>query len=92
MTIRKHWIIQGAVQGVGFRAWVAKRSSGLGLRGWVRNLPDGTVEVEAEGDESGIVTLDRLLRSGPASSRVKNVTVQPPGTEVLEPVFIVRRI
>jgi acylphosphatase len=88
--MRKRWVISGTVQGVGFRAWVAKRGTGLGLRGWVRNLADGSVEVEAEGDDTSMVTMDRLLRSGPASSRVRDVTVHAATDGVLAG-FIVRR-
>jgi acylphosphatase len=88
--MRKRWLISGTVQGVGFRAWVAKRATGLGLQGWVRNLADGSVEVEAQGDETSMIMMDRLLRSGPASARVRNVTVQAPGAEELKS-FMVRR-
>ena len=44
-----HAIVRGRVQGVGFRYWVLEQARAQGLKGWVRNCPDGTVEVEAEG-------------------------------------------
>ena len=57
--MRRHFILSGRVQGVGFR-WRASQIGGmLGLTGWVRNLEDGSVEMEAEGPEEDI---DRLLQ------------------------------
>ena len=47
-----HVVVQGKVQGVGFRAFTEYQATQRGLHGWVRNLQDGTVEVEAEGSRS----------------------------------------
>lgn len=72
---RVHLVIQGRVQGVGFRYFVLRAAQSLGLTGWVRNRPDGAVEVEAEGDR---VPLDRLLerlREGPAAAEVTGIDV-----------------
>jgi len=52
MQARVHLVVHGLVQGVGFRWFVARRADGLGLSGYVRNLYDGSVEAEAEGDRS----------------------------------------
>ena len=61
--IRRHIIFYGYVQGVGFR-WKARSSaSRLGISGWVRNLPDGSVEMEAEGTERDIADLIESLES-----------------------------
>ena len=49
--IRKHIIFYGRVQGVGFRYYAVNKANQLGLTGWVRNLPDGTVEMEVQGNE-----------------------------------------
>ena len=57
--MRRHFILAGRVQGVGFRWRAAQIGEMLGLTGWVRNLEDGSVEMEAEGDEADI---DRLLQ------------------------------
>ena len=57
--MRRHFILSGRVQGVGFRWRATQIGEMLGLTGWVRNLEDGSVEMEAEGDEADI---DRLLQ------------------------------
>lgn len=56
--MRRHFILSGRVQGVGFRWRASQIGEMLGLTGWVRNLEDGSVEMEAEGPEEDI---DRLL-------------------------------
>ena len=57
--MRRHFILSGRVQGVGFRWRASQIGEMLGLTGWVRNLEDGSVEMEAEGSEEDI---DRLLQ------------------------------
>lgn len=59
------------MQGVGFRHHTKVRARELGLAGWVRNLPDGSVEVWAEGEPGAVVELDRWLRTGPPAARVE---------------------
>ncbi|MFL5495977.1 MAG: acylphosphatase [Gemmatimonadales bacterium] len=72
MTVR--FLIAGAVQGVGFRWFVARHARGLDLTGYARNLPDGRVEVVARGpDAARLERLEALLRSGPAGARVVQV-------------------
>lgn len=56
--IRKHYIFEGKVQGVGFRYRASYAARGLGLSGWVRNCADGTVEMEVQGSE---VQINRML-------------------------------
>ena len=56
--IRKHIIFYGRVQGVGFRYYAVNKANQLGLTGWVRNLPDGTVEMEVQGNE---LSIDELI-------------------------------
>lgn len=69
-------LVRGRVQGVGFRAFVVWRARELGLRGFARNLSDGTtVEVIAEGPRATLETLLTALRSGPTMSYVKAVDV-----------------
>ncbi|HUV69050.1 MAG TPA: acylphosphatase [Terracidiphilus sp.] len=65
-----HFLIQGRVQGVGFRWFVQREASELDLRGWVRNTEDGNVEVLASGDEADLSELRTSLRRGPRGSRV----------------------
>ena len=63
----------GMVQGVGFRWFVARHARSLGLNGFARNLPNGSVEVMVDGPEEAIPALERLLRTGPANAQVDRV-------------------
>ena len=76
-------VIEGRVQGVGYRDYARRRAAGLGLGGWVMNLRDGRVRLRAEGPRGRIETLVRELEKGPPLSRVERVDVQwlpPAGT------------
>jgi len=68
-----HARVEGLVQGVGFRYFVQREARDLGLTGYVKNLPDGSVEVEAEGPRVTMEKLCALLEKGPMSSRVRHV-------------------
>ena len=72
-------ILTGRVQGVGFRFFTRRRASELGVKGWVCNLPDGTVEVGAYGSLAALEELKRELRRGPAGSRVAEMNERPLG-------------
>ena len=61
--IRKHIIFYGRVQGVGFRYYAVNKANQLGLTGWVRNLLDGTVEMEVQGNEPSIDELIIFLQN-----------------------------
>ena len=61
--IRKHITFYGRVQGVGFRYYAVNKANQLGLTGWVRNLPDGTVEMEVQGNEPSIDELIIFLQN-----------------------------
>jgi acylphosphatase len=65
-----HVRVVGVVQGVGFRWFVRERARRLGLAGWVRNLPDGSVEVAASGDAEKIELLRGELQQGPRGAVV----------------------
>ena len=67
---RVHLVVSGRVQGVFFRQSTADTARRLGLRGWVRNLPDGRVEAEAEGDRAALEALVEWCRRGPPAARV----------------------
>jgi acylphosphatase len=69
-----HFLVQGRVQGVGFRWFVHREASDLDLRGWVRNTEDGDVEVVAAGSDADLAELRASLRRGPRGSRVDYVT------------------
>jgi acylphosphatase len=68
-----HFLIQGRVQGVGFRWFVHREASELVLRGWVRNTEDGNVEVVAAGEPADLDELRASLRRGPRGSRVDRI-------------------
>ena len=68
-------LISGRVQGVYFRAYTRDEARRHGLRGWVRNLPDGRVEVLAQGDPQGLKALESYCRQGPPYARVRDVEV-----------------
>lgn len=67
---RRRWIVQGRVQGVGFRWFVWREAERLGLGGFARNLRDGTVEVVSQGPDEALERLEAALRRGPTGSRV----------------------
>jgi len=68
-------LISGRVQGVGFRYFAEAAAAREGLHGWVRNLPDGRVEAQAEGEAEAIERFERALRQGPPAARVERVEV-----------------
>ena len=67
--------VHGRVQGVFFRAFVNRQARELGLTGYTRNLPDGTVEVRAEGERHRLEKLEDYLRVGPRGANVKDLTI-----------------
>lgn len=70
---RIHLRITGRVQGVGFRWFVVAEGRRLGLRGWVRNNPDGSVELEAEGPSDALDSMRTRVSKGPPAARVDQV-------------------
>jgi acylphosphatase len=70
---RLHTVIEGRVQGVGFRYFVLSKANQLNISGWVRNTPEGNVEVVAEGDRVELDELLSALRSGPRSAFVSRI-------------------
>ena len=73
---RLHALVEGMVQGVGFRYFVINYAEELQLTGWVRNLWDGRVEVMAEGPRTALETLHKHLQEGPRGAQVTKVDVQ----------------
>ncbi len=69
-------LIFGFVQGVGFRHFVRSKAHKLGLTGWVKNLPDGSVEAVFQGDKSSIEQIIEQCKKGPFLSEVEGVDVQ----------------
>ncbi|HRI39107.1 MAG TPA: acylphosphatase [Nitrospira sp.] len=73
LSVRARILVYGRVQGVGFRAFAARVAADLPLFGGVRNLPDGRVELEVEGQKAVIEALEHRLRIGPSAAHVTKV-------------------
>ena len=68
--------ITGRVQGVGYRAWAERVAADWGLRGWVRNRADGTVEMLVAGADDRVAAMTAVARHGPPAARVDDVQVE----------------
>ncbi len=77
----RHFVVSGRVQGVSFRHAAKCRAERLDLSGWVRNLPDGTVEAVARGEEGNLAAFEEWLWIGPESARVISVTAATAASE-----------
>jgi acylphosphatase len=75
MAERLHAVVEGYVQGVGFRAFVIEQARKIGVTGWVRNRWDTSVEVCAEGERSALERLLAALQRGPSAAYVREVHV-----------------
>ena len=84
-------IVTGRVQGVAYRASTVYEARGHGLTGWVRNLPDGAVELEAQGDDDGVRALLAWCAHGPPAARVTGVSVDDIAAVAGERDFVQRR-
>ena len=69
-------IVSGRVQGVNFRWVTRRRASSLGVNGYVKNLPDGNVEIVAEGEEPNVDRLIAWARSGPPAAQVDDLEIE----------------
>jgi len=76
MTERCHIVVRGTVQGVSFRWYTRRQATALGLTGWVRNLPDGSVEIVAEGERDRLAELAAWARTGPSEAEVEAVRAE----------------
>lgn len=84
--------VAGRVQGVYYRASTQEQAQALGLRGWVRNLPDGRVELRAQGSRARLEALLEWLRRGPPAARVDSVEFAWESVDPTLPAsFVVRR-
>jgi acylphosphatase len=72
-----HLRIEGSVQGVGYRAWTRRAALSLGLSGWVRNRPDGSVEAHVQGADEAVAEMIARCRQGPEAAHVTQVMPQP---------------
>jgi acylphosphatase len=73
-----HLEVRGRVQGVGFRWFVVEKANELKLAGWVRNKPDGNVEIAAAGPADALADLQRAVKSGPRGARIDDVRILNP--------------
>lgn len=88
--VRRRVRVRGRVQGVGFRGAIREQALGLSVAGWVRNLPDGSVEALLEGPEVPVEALIAFCRRGPPGARVGAVELSEEPAEALEG-FEIRR-
>ena len=82
-SIARRLTVHGRVQGVFYRGWTRETATGLGLRGWVRNRRDGTVEILAIGPAAAIDTLTERCREGPPAARVSSIDVEAAEAEAV---------
>ena len=76
MQVAAHMIVEGLVQGVGFRWFVGRHAESLGLKGFVSNLYNGRVEIEAVGERGLIEELIKQVKIGPRSAHVSNLKLE----------------
>jgi len=79
--VARHVRVTGLVQGVFFRAWTREQAKRLGVDGWVRNCPDGSVEARLEGAPEAVQRLTDLLSHGPDAARVDGVEIEEAAPE-----------
>ncbi len=87
---RMHAIVHGRVQGVFFRDYTQRQAEMLGLDGWVRNLPDGTVETVFEGEAAQVDAMCAWLETGSPMSRVSRVDCREEPASGRESGFTIR--
>ena len=75
MEQQVHVVVSGRVQGVGYRMSAQNEAIGLGLKGWIRNLPHGAVEVVAEGEADALERFITWCRQGPPLARVTDLSM-----------------
>ena len=83
-VVGRHLRLTGHVQGVFFRVWAQGHARELGISGWIRNCPDGSVEAHLAGEEEAVGRMIERMRNGPSNARVDDVEVEeaapePPG-------------
>ena len=79
VEITRRLRIHGEVQGVFYRAWSAETARDLGLRGWVRNRTDGTVEILVHGESETVAQFIDRCREGPPAARVTEIEIEESG-------------
>ncbi|MDZ4677217.1 MAG: acylphosphatase [Oligoflexia bacterium] len=87
----KRVFLSGKVQGVSFRFHAHEMGTKLALNGWVRNLPDGRVEILVAGTEAHVDTMIKWARKGPATAEVKDVEIHDVKEGIPKELFFIRR-
>ena len=77
MLVARRYLVSGRVQGVGFRYFVEARARAEGVHGWVRNLPDGRVELQCSGDNEEVEGFLESIAESELKSHIKGVTAIP---------------
>ena len=90
MRLARRYLISGRVQGVGFRVFTWTAATREGLHGWVRNLPDGRVEISAEGEAEALQRFERHVRQGPPGAKVDHVDATDEGARGNDTGFLMR--
>lgn len=75
--VKRHMIVHGRVQGVGFRQFTTTEAQKTGVKGWVRNKTDSTVEIKAEGSEEEMSAFIETIKEGHRFASVSNVDISP---------------
>ena len=89
---RLRLVVRGRVQGVGFRWFVREAARSAGVAGWVRNNPDGSVELEAGGAAPALARLRAAVEAGPPGARIEQVVERPATPDAVLPFpFMVDR-
>lgn len=73
--VARRLVVRGRVQGVFYRNWTVSCAREIGVAGWVRNCPDGTVEAVLEGDAAKVTAMTARMHEGPAAARVNGIDV-----------------
>jgi len=74
--IARHVRVTGRVQGVFYRAWAQGQARELGVSGWIRNCPDGSVEAHLGGEEHCVERMIERMRQGPSNAQVEELSVE----------------
>ncbi len=90
MLQARRFLVTGRVQGVGYRYFVYDRALVEGIGGSVSNLPDGSVEIYAEGDAEAMRRFETAIRQGPSHARVDNVEVDVLPPSARSPMFLIK--
>ena len=88
--LARRYLVEGRVQGVGFRYFVSRVAHSFGVLGWVKNLKNGIVEIRAQGDEEVLTRFKAEIRSGSPFAIVENIREDDIQIETYENFFIER--